>query len=108
MEVEIRLCGGGEDAFGRGRWAEWSPDKTVLTFSVRYVLAHPRLSRPSRVCQSVIIPYNFLNPLNTDFNPSTTGLLYARESRPHNAAKVSETAQCYAIKDQRTSNPERS
>jgi hypothetical protein len=22
MEVEIRLCGGGGDAFGRGRWAE--------------------------------------------------------------------------------------
>jgi hypothetical protein len=79
MEMEIRLCGGGGDAFGRGRWAEWSPDKTVLTFSVRHVLAHPRLSRPSRVCQSVMIPYNFLNPLNTDFNPLTTGLLYARE-----------------------------
>jgi hypothetical protein len=81
VEVEIRLCGGGGDAFGRGRWAEWSPDKTVLTFSVRHVLAHPRLSRPSRVCQSVMIPYNFLNPLNTDFNPSTTGLLYARATR---------------------------
>jgi hypothetical protein len=78
MEVEIRLCGGGGDAFGRGRWAEWGPDKTVLTFSVRHVLAHPRLSRPSRVCQSVRIPYSFGNPLDTGFNPSTTGLLYAR------------------------------
>jgi hypothetical protein len=53
VEVEIRLCGGGGDAFGRGRWAAWSPDKMVLTFSVRHVLAHPRLSRPSRVFQSV-------------------------------------------------------
>jgi hypothetical protein len=23
VEVEIRLCGGGGDAFGRGRWAEY-------------------------------------------------------------------------------------
>jgi hypothetical protein len=48
---------------------------------VTYYVAHPRLSRPSRVCQSVMIPYNFLNPLNTDFNPSTTGLLYARAGK---------------------------
>jgi hypothetical protein len=53
VEVEIRLCGGGGDAFGRGRWAEWSPDKTVLTFSVRHVLAHPLHFRPSRVSLSV-------------------------------------------------------
>jgi hypothetical protein len=76
VEVEIRLCRGGGDAFGRGRWAEWSPDKTVLTFSVRHVL----LTRAFPVRHGFVNPYNFLNPLNTDFNPSTTGLLYARVS----------------------------
>jgi hypothetical protein len=68
--VEIRLCGGRGDAFGCGRCAEWRPDKTLLTFSVRHVLAHPSITGLSI--------HNFLNPLNTDFNPSTTGLLYAR------------------------------
>jgi hypothetical protein len=35
-----------------------------------------RISSPVR--HGFVNPYNFLNPLNTDFNPSTTGLLYAR------------------------------
>jgi hypothetical protein len=37
------------------------------------------LTRAFPVRHGFVNPYNFLNPLNTDFNPSTTGLLYARE-----------------------------